>query len=325
MARTVRVLLILCVLLIGVSIAGLSIGSVDIPLGRLAGSLVGIPLTDAEQTILFGIRLPRVLLAIVVGAGLSVAGVVYQALLRNPLAEPYILGISSGGTVGAVIAISISTGAAMVTAPAAAFVGCAVVMALVYVLGHRHGRLDTYALLLAGVMVGAFFNAAVLVGFSILDREVRGAFLWLMGNLSGARMDALVIVGIPLVLAAGILVARGKTFNLIATGEESAAQLGVEVDRFRRSAYLLASLLTGLAVSMSGVIGFVGLVVPHICRILFGPDHRLLLPASFLAGGTFLVCADILSRVVIAPAEIPVGAVTAAIGAPLFVYLLKRA
>jgi iron complex transport system permease protein len=320
-ARTFNVLLILAVLLLAVSAASLSVGSVDISLSRL---LTGAGLSETDQTILLGIRLPRTLLAIAVGSGLSIAGVVFQALLRNPLAEPFILGISSGGTAGTILALSISAAAAMIVAPLASFAGCASVMALVYALGHRHGRLDTYSLLLAGVMVGAFFHALVLIGFSVMDRDVRGAFLWLMGNLGGARMDSLLVVGIPLFLAGLFLIANSRTFNLIAVGDETASQLGVDVHRFSRLAYLVASLVTGLAVSLSGVIGFVGLVVPHVCRLLFGPDHRLLLPASLLAGAVFLVSADTLARVVISPAEIPVGAVTAAIGAPLFMYLLKR-
>jgi len=324
--HAVRVILLLSFLLVVVSLVGISVGSVDVPFGRIMDMLAGGGFhSDAERTILLSIRLPRVLLAIVVGAGLSVAGVVFQALLRNPLAEPYILGVSSGGTVGAIAALSLWAGAAAFAAPIAAFVGCAVVMAIVYSLGHRHGQLDTYALLLAGVMVGAFFNAVVLVAFSILNQELKNAFLWLMGNLSAARVESLLFVGPLLILVSGFLFVRSKTFNLITTGEDTAKQLGVEVDRFKRVSYLLASLITGLAVSLSGVIGFVGLIIPHICRMLFGPDHRLLLPASFLAGGIFLVAADILSRTIIAPAEIPVGAVTAALGAPVFVYLLKRA
>jgi iron complex transport system permease protein len=316
---------VLSALLVAVSLIGISVGSVNVPFDRIIDILLGGGShSDAERTIILNVRLPRVLLAIVVGAGLSVAGVVFQALLRNPLAEPFILGVSSGGTVGAIVAIGLSAGAAAYLAPVAAFAGCVLVMALVYALGHRHGVLDTYALLLAGVMVGAFFNAVVLVAFSMLHQELRNAFLWLMGNLSAVRVESLALVGPVLVLVSLVFFLRSKALNLIAVGEDTAQQLGVEVDSFKRLSYLLASLLTGLAVSLSGVIGFVGLIIPHICRIVFGPDHRLLLPASFLAGGIFLVIADILSRTLIAPAEIPVGAVTAALGAPVFIYLLKK-
>jgi len=324
--RTVGILFVLTLLLGCVAILGLSIGSVDVPFGHVARGLVGGGFdSETERTIVLDIRLPRVLLAIIVGAGLSMAGVVFQALLRNPLAEPYILGISSGGTVGTLCVLMLFAGATAFAAPLAAFAGCVVVMSLVYTLAHRHGQLDTYALLLGGVMVGAFFNAVVLVAYSLANQELKSVFLWLMGNLSAAKMESLVLVGPLLILSSLFLIFQSKHYNLIATGEETATQLGVNVDRFKRISYLLASLLTGLVVSVSGVIGFVGLIVPHICRMTFGPDHRLLLPASFLIGGAFLVLADILSRTVIAPAEIPVGAVTAVIGAPVFIYLLKKA
>ncbi|MEX0602026.1 MAG: iron ABC transporter permease, partial [Bacteroidota bacterium] len=197
-------------------------------------------------------------------------------------------------------------------------------MALVYSLGHRRGFMDPHSLLLSGVMVGAFFNAFVLLVIAIFNQELRTAYLWLLGNLGNADMRSLAVVAPPIVLAAGILTLQGRTFNLIATGDETAMHLGVDVQSVRRWSYVLASLLTGLAVSVSGVIGFVGLLIPHACRLMFGPDNRLLLPASFLVGGTFLVVCDLLARTLLSPSEIPVGAITAAVGAPLFVYLLKR-
>ena len=314
----------LAVLLCIMICLGLGIGSVDVPVSHVIGALTGGPaLPDTEATILFIIRLPRVLLAVIVGAGLSVAGVVFQALLRNPLAEPYILGISSGGTIGAIIAIGFSLGT--IGTPVASFIGAALVMMVVYGLAHKRGELDTMTLLLAGVMIGAFFNAAVLLLIALLNQELRNAFLWLMGNLGAATMSSNLIVGPPVLLASLLLLSQARAFNVIATGDETALQLGVDVPFVKRFSYLLASLITGLVVSVSGVIGFVGLIIPHVCRMLFGPDHRLLLPASFLAGASFLIAADMLSRTVIAPTEIPVGAVTAAIGAPVFVYLLRRA
>jgi iron complex transport system permease protein len=173
-------------------------------------------------------------------------------------------------------------------------------------------------------MTGAFFNALILLVIAVLNQELRNAFLWLMGNLSGARTSMLAVVGPPALLAIGGLVWLSRMFNLISTGDESAMQLGVNVRAVKRTAYLLASLLTGVVVSVSGVVGFVGLIIPHTCRILFGPDHRLLIPASALLGGSFMVLADIVSRVILAPTEIPVGAVTAALGAPVFIYLLRK-
>ncbi|MBI4534945.1 MAG: iron ABC transporter permease [Ignavibacteriae bacterium] len=321
--RTILVVSVLLILLIAVCVIGLSIGSVSIPFSSILASLAGdASVSETERTIVLAIRLPRVLLAILVGAGLSVAGVVFQALLRNPLAEPYILGISSGGTVGAILAISL--GAASVATPMASFIGAAAVMFLVYSIAHRRGHLDTNTLLLAGVMIGAFFNAAVLLMIAVFNQELRNAFLWLMGNLSMASIDSIAVVAPFILLASIALMFLSRSYNLIATGDETAMQLGVEVAKIKRASYILASLITGLAVSVSGVIGFVGLIIPHMCRMVFGPDHRLLIPASFLIGASFLILADVLSRTLIAPTEIPVGAVTAAIGAPLFVYLLKR-
>jgi iron complex transport system permease protein len=310
-------------LLLLICLLGLGIGSVSLSPAEIWASITRpAPENETARTILLMIRLPRVLMAMVVGAALAVAGVVFQALLRNPLAEPYILGISSGGTVGAIVAITLSLGALGV--PALSFVGSAAVMGIVYMLAQRRGQLDTYTLLLAGVMIGAFFNAAILLIIAVFHQELRTAFLWLMGNLSGAGFTSLGVVAIPIALIIGLLWWRARAFNLIATGDETALQLGVEVRLAKRAAYLLASLLTGAAVSVSGVVGFVGLIIPHTCRILFGPDHRLLIPASALLGAVFLLATDTLARTLIAPSEIPVGAVTAAIGAPLFVYLLRR-
>ncbi|HMK38306.1 MAG TPA: iron ABC transporter permease [Bacteroidota bacterium] len=324
--RTIIVVAGLSVALLGAALLALSLGSVPVSLGSIAGSLTGSSSVPApERTIILGIRLPRLLLAVIVGSGLSVAGLVFQALLRNPLAEPYILGISSGGTVGAILAMTLFAAPGIFTVPLASFAGSAAVMAIVYSVAHRRGRLDTYTLLLAGVMIGAFFNALVLLAVAIINQELRNAFLWLMGNLSGASPVSVAIVGIPVILASLGLYTQAKGFNLIATGEETAMQLGINVRTLKKGAYLTASFITGMVVSVSGVIGFVGLIIPHICRMLFGPDHRLLFPASFLAGAIFMVTADLLARIALAPTEIPVGAVTAAIGAPLFVYLLRKA
>ncbi len=324
--QTTLALLTGLMLVLGVVVLlGLSVGSVDVPFAHVIGTVMNPSSVDGPtRTIVLDIRLPRVLLAIVVGAGLSLAGGVFQALLRNPLAEPYILGISSGGTVGAVLAISVGLGFSTVTTPLASFIGSLLVTVLVYALAQRHGQLDANTLLLSGVMVGAFFNAAVLLIVAVFNQELRNAFLWLMGNFGAATFASLAVVAPLVLLASVVLLLHAKSYNLIATGDETAVQLGVEVRHVKRLSYLLASLITGLVVSVSGVIGFVGLIIPHICRMLFGPDHRAMLPASMLAGASFMIVADVLARTLLAPTEIPVGAVTAAIGAPLFVYLLKR-
>jgi iron complex transport system permease protein len=323
--RTLIVLAVLLVTLAGVCVLALSFGSEHIPLRDVASALAGNPsISDEFRTIVVDLRLPRVLLAVAVGAGLSVAGLVLQALLRNPLAEPYILGISSGGTVGAILVMSLGAGAGILTAPLASFAGSATVMLLVYSVSLRRGRLDPPTLLLSGVMIGAFFNAAVLLMVAVMNQELRSAFLWLMGNLSAASYGAVMVSGPVVIVATLVFAWDAKSFNLIATGEESATQLGVNVPILKRTSYLLASCITGVVVSVSGVVGFVGLIIPHMCRMVFGPDHRLLVPASFLTGGIFLVLADLVARTVLAPTEIPVGAVTAAIGAPVFVYLLRK-
>ena len=324
--KTAIVLSALTALLIGVAVISVAVGPTSISLRDLWHVLVSPGGADLETTrlIIFDIRLPRVLLALIVGAGLSIAGTTFQALLRNPLAEPYILGISSGGTIGAILAIAIGAGLSQIFTPLFSFAGSGLVMVLVFALGRRRGFMDPHALLLSGVMVGAFFNAIILLVVSLLHQEMRTAFLWLLGNLSDADFGSLLLVGPLIIIASGLLMLQGRRFNLISTGDETATYLGVDVPRVQKQSYLLASFITGLAVSVSGVIGFVGLLVPHSCRLLFGPDHRLLLPASFLAGGIFLIICDLLARMVLAPAEIPVGAITALVGAPLFIYLLKR-
>ncbi|MEX2115250.1 MAG: iron ABC transporter permease [Bacteroidota bacterium] len=313
----------LVVLLAIASVFSLSLGPSGIGLTDL-GALFGEHRDPAIALIIWELRLPRLVLAIIVGAGLSVAGAVLQSLLRNPLAEPYILGISSGGTVGAFAAITLGIAFASLTVPLLSFVGSGLVMLLVYSLGHRRGVLDPHALLLSGVMVGAFFNAIILVMVSVFNQEMRSAYLWLLGNLSGAEFSTLGVAGPVIILASLTLVGFSRSLNLIATGDESALQAGIDVVRVRKLGYVMASLITGLAVSVSGVIGFVGLLVPHVCRLLFGTDNRIVMPASMLVGAMFLVFCDILSRTVLAPSEIPVGVITAAVGAPLFIYLLKR-
>jgi iron complex transport system permease protein len=319
--RLATLLALLTVLLVLAVVVSLSVGSVPLTPVEVLRALVPGGVSDAARAIVVDIRLPRVLLAAVVGIGLSIAGVALQALLRNPLAEPYILGISSGGTVGAILAFSLALGP-LVT-PFVSFAGSALVMLVVYGVAHRRGTLDSYTLLLAGVMIGAFFNALVLLVVAIFNQELRSSFLWLMGNLSGANPESLGIVSPLVLLGAAVLMVDARRFNLVALGDETALELGVDVRSVKRRAYITASFITGVVVSVSGVVGFVGLLIPHVCRLLFGPDHRLLLPASALMGAIFLVAADTVARLVLAPAEIPVGAVTAAIGAPLFVYLLR--
>ena len=273
------------------------------------------------------LRLPRALLAALVGGSLAASGATFQALLRNPLAEPYILGVSGGAAVGAVGAI-VLTGAPASGAMVAlsAFAGAILAILLVFRVAASVGKaLDTRVLLLAGVVVGAFFNACILLALTFADTEsFRSAMFWMMGSFSGATWRGIGTMAGAMVPALLLLFALARPLNLFAVGEETAAFLGVRTERTKLLAYGTASLLTAAAVAVSGVIGFVGLVVPHVVRMLWGGDHRFLLPASVLLGATFAVLADTLARTAAAPTELPIGVVTAFVGVPFFVYLLRR-
>lgn len=320
-----RYLLLAAVLALSVALA-VALGPADIGPARLLAALTGSADATARAIVL-DLRLPRAVLAALVGAALSLAGAVLQALLRNPLAEPYVLGVSGGAAVGAVAAVVfgwVAIGAWVL--PAAAFAGAGVAIILVLRVAAGRGlALDTRILLLAGVVVGAFFNAVILTLLTFGDAETfRSAVFWMMGSLSGADWGSVAVLGLQLVPAALFLLALARPLNLLAVGEETALYLGARVEWVKRAVYLVASLLVAAAVAVSGAIGFVGLIVPHAVRLAWGSDHRFLLPASLLAGGAFLVLADTLARVVVQPAELPVGVVTALVGVPLFVGLLVR-
>ena len=273
------------------------------------------------------LRLPRAVLAAMVGGSLAASGATFQALLRNPLAEPYILGISGGAAVGAVFAIA--AGGALATSGIvgmAALAGSILAILLVFRIAAVVGRaLDTRILLLAGVVVGAFFNACILLALTFASSDAfRSAVFWMMGSFSGATWRGTALLGAAMLPGLAVLLALARPLNLLAVGEETAAYLGTRVERTKLLAYGTASLLTAGAVAVSGVIGFVGLVVPHVVRMLWGPDHRFLIPASVLLGAAFVVLADTLARTAAAPTELPVGVVTAFVGVPFFVWLLRR-
>lgn len=279
-----------------------------------------------QREIVLGLRLPRALLGVLVGGGLALSGATFQALLRNPLAEPYILGISGGAAAAAVIVLTLGLAAAASWAlPAAAFAGALLAIALVFGVARAADRtLDVRVLLLAGVVVGAFFTAMIALVLAISDAPtVRSAVLWMMGSLAGAGWRSVGIAAAYTLPAAALLVALARPLDLLSAGEETAAYLGADVERVKRLAFAVASLVTAAGVAVAGVIGFVGLIVPHAVRLLVGPDHRALLPLSFLGGAGFLVLADILARVALAPGEIPIGVVTALVGVPLFLVLLR--
>jgi len=282
------------------------------------------PLSPAGL-VLFQLRLPRVLLAFAVGGGLGLTGAALQALVRNPLADPYLLGLSGGAGLGAVLAIALSAGGPWAV-PLAAFAGALGAIALVYRLSVVAGRrLDPRVLLLAGVVVGAFTGALMSAVITLAPAtQLRNAFLWLLGGFGTASWQALAVYSAYAVVPAGLLFLNARQLDLMALGEEPAQYLGADIERVKRIVYFAASLLTAASVAVCGIIGFVGLVVPHAMRRFVGPLHGQLLPAVFFASGAFLVLADTLARTVVRPLELPVGVVTALVGVPLFIALLRR-
>jgi iron complex transport system permease protein len=285
-----------------------------------------VPLTDVLRSdIVWNLRAPRALLAFLVGGSLGVAGASLQALVRNPLADPFLLGLSGGAGLGAVLAIALHLPGPWAL-PLAAFVGALGALALVYRLGLiGGGALDPRILLLGGVAVGAFAAAITTAIVSLADAaELRNAFLWLWGGLSSASWDAVLLIVVYAPIPLLVLMGAARPLDLLALGEEPARYLGADVEQVKRRVYVAASLLTAAAVAVSGVIGFVGLVVPHLARLSWGHRHRALLPAAFLGGGALLAIADTLARTVVAPRELPVGVVTALIGVPVFALLLRR-
>ena len=303
-------------------IIGLWVGPVKISFGDLITALFHPSAGQTITQIIWEIRIPRVLFAIAVGGGLSISGAVFQAMLMNPLAEPYILGISSGGTFGAIL--SFLVGVSFLGTQLFSFAGAILVMFLVFVLSRRFGELEPNVLLLTGVMIGAFFSAAILLLITLLNDSLRTAVFWLMGNLSIAPKESLKYV-VPITLVVSVVLSiNSNKYNLLSLGDDTARQLGLNISFVKNTTYILASIMIGSIVSVSGVVGFVGLLIPHVCRMLFGVDNRIVVPASFFLGAAYLALADTIARTIVAPMELPVGAVTALIGAPIFIYLLKQ-
>lgn len=316
--------LLLVVVAIAAGAAALTVGAVPLTPGTAWSALVGQG--DATTVIIVrDLRLPRVLLAFLVGGGLAVTGAALQALVRNPLADPYLLGLSNGAGLGAVIAIAFGV-AGMWAVPIAALIGAVVAIVLVYRIAIVTGSvLDTRVLLLGGVVVGAFATAIMGAIMAISEaNEVRTALLWILGSFSGASWQRVTVFATYTAVPLGILFVLARPLDLLALGEEPAQFLGTNVEGTKRRLYLAASALTAAAVAVSGVIGFVGLVVPHAVRIVWGHTHQTLLPAAFLLGGTLMVVADAVARTAFAPLELPVGVVTAIIGVPVFVVLVRQ-
>lgn len=298
----------------------LMVGSINIPISEVVSTLLGADNSMASEVVR-SLRLPRALAGFACGGLLALAGALLQVLLRNPLADPYVLGISGGAGVGAILAISLGLGVAGING--ASFLGALLAMVMVFGLAHGDGSWTQTRLLLTGVIVAAGCGAMVALMLSVApDNKLRGMLFWLMGDLSQAGDPRLVLSVLVAVLLVSLPYAR--ELNILTRGADRAQTLGVHVDGLRRGVYLVASLATAAAVTQAGSIGFVGLIVPHLVRLAVGNDQRVLLPASALAGGSLLVIADTLARTVIAPQQLPVGVLTALIGVPVFLFLLAR-
>lgn len=326
-ARVAAVLSGLALLLAVAWGVGLLAGPSGLTLRDVAAALFDDAAPSANADIVLRVRLPRVALGAVVGAALAVAGVLFQALLRNPLADPYVLGVSGGAALGAIAVMSLggAFGWGYAAVPPAAFAGAVGTTALLYAIAGARGRMSATSLLLTGVVFNAFASAAIVFLASIAGlTDGANIFLWLIGSLSAARAEVTGWVALFLAvgLACALPLARG--LNASALGEESAQQLGVDVDRQRRIVLVATSLMVGAAVSVAGLIGFVGLIIPHLLRLLIGPDHRLLVPASALGGAAFLIVCDAVARTLLDGRELPVGAITALAGGPLFLWMLRR-
>ncbi len=324
-------LLLACV---AVLVVCLQFGATSVGMGTVATAIAHLLRGDeassatlgTSEIIMVQIRFPRVLMGFFVGASLAAVGVTLQALLRNPLADPYVLGVSSGSALGVSMAILFGIGSTFMLLPVLplfGFAGGLLALLFIYRLAQSKGRLPVHSLLLAGVILNAILTAFIMFITSIMEpNRSAGLMAWLMGSLTAPGYPALGIFLMYVVCVLAFLMHKAQLLNVLTLGEETARSLGVNTEGTKKQLFALTALLTGAIVSVSGMIGFVGMVVPHAVRLLIGSDHRLLLPASALVGGMFLAVADTIARTIMAPAEIPVGIVTALAGGPFFLYLL---
>ncbi|NLU68460.1 iron ABC transporter permease [Streptomyces sp. HNM0574] len=307
-------------------LGGLALGAVRVPADEVLRIVTGEAPPGPFTTIVRDVRLPRVLLGAIVGAGLAVVGTVLQALVRNPLADPFLLGISSGASTGAVLVLVLGVGAGALGMPAGAFVGSLGALLVVWAMARRGGSMTTGRLVLAGVAVQYILSAVTSLVLVTAARaeHMREILFWTLGGLGQARWDSLPLPAAALLAGLTVLVLLARPLDLLLVGEEGATVLGLHTGRFRTGVFVLASLVTAVLVTVSGAIGFVGLMVPHAARMAVGAGHRALLPVAALAGAAFLVLADLAARTVAAPQEIPVGVLTALTGGPFFLWLLRR-
>ncbi|MBU2617903.1 MAG: iron chelate uptake ABC transporter family permease subunit [Euryarchaeota archaeon] len=330
-----KMIVIALIVLLGVTIVfAATTGPAEIGSQTILKMLIGkLPFANAlitpswsvnEETIIFQIRLPRIVLGVLVGAALSIAGATMQSLFKNPMADPYIIGISAGAALGATLAMVAPTPLSMYIIPLMAFIFAVGAIFLVYHIASVGGKLPVGTLLLAGIAVTLFLSAITSFMMYISGEKLHGIVFWLMGGLWARSWDHVWMVLPWICVGTTIIYIFARDLNVMLLGEEPAQHLGIEVEKLKKIMMVSASLVAAAAVAVSGIIGFVGLIIPHIMRILVGPDHRILLPGSALVGGIFLVWADTLARTIIAPTELPVGIITALFGAPFFIYLLRK-
>lgn len=337
-SKWLAIIISLTVILAFLMVVAVAVGRVAIPIGevitvvsqKLWQLLTWQPLgnTTANEVIIWNLRLPRVILAASVGACLALAGCMMQGLLRNPMADPYVVGVSAGASVGGAVALllvgSLGWSWGVALTPLLAFLGAIAAVLLVYLIARVGGRIPIMNLLLTGIALNTVLSALLSFLIYFSTRELQSLIYWLMGSFSGRGWVHVAILIPHLLIGLVLAIFLARDLNALSLGEDAATTLGVHVDGSKRLLLFASTLLTAGAVAVSGVIGFVGLLMPHISRLLFGPDHRLLLPSSALLGAIFLVGADLLSRILMANAELPVGIITSLCGGPFFLYLLRR-
>ncbi len=305
----------------------LNFGTISIQPEKILSILWHHKTDDSLGLIIWELRIPRLIMAMLTGMTLAGVGGAFQGILRNPLADPYILGVSAGAALGACsgIALQFLTGLYLMNIlPVFALFGSFISILLVYLFSRTKSHFPMTDLLLAGVAVNFFFSALITLLLAISNREIHSMVFWLMGDLSNTNWQKISLVFLPVFIGTLLLIYSSLELNAMALGEEEALHLGIQTEKLRLKIFLIGSIMIGIVVSFTGLIGFVGLVIPHIARLLVGPDHRIMLPVSALIGAAFLILCDTIARTILAPTEIPIGAITAITGAPLFIHLLKR-
>ncbi|PRR81621.1 FecCD family ABC transporter permease [Clostridium vincentii] len=291
------------------------------------GQYINSNVSETDSLIIFMVRMPRIIMASLVGIGLSVVGASFQSLFKNPMADPYVLGISSGAALGAVLAMVLnipSSGASLSIVTISAFIGAVVTTILVYNIAQVRGRVTTTNLLLAGCAVSFLMSSMISIIMVFNQQDVNKIVFWMMGSFNASSWKNICIVAPIILIGTIVIYFYYKDFNLMLTGEDNAKSLGTDTEKIKKIIILLSSMIVAVSVSFSGIIGFVGFLVPHMIRIVFGPNNKALIPLSAIGGATFLLFSDTIARTIAAPAELPVGSVTALIGAPYFIYLLIK-